>query len=141
MILLDTNVVSEPMKPAPAESVRRWLDRQANDTLFVSAVTLAEMQFGLACLPTGSRRDRLTALYLGIEKIFAGRILSFDAEAARHYAELAVAARAAGKGLPLPDGYIAAIAAAHGFAVATRDSAPFEAAGIEVINPWDEAAL
>ena len=72
----------------------------------------------------------------GLLPLFEGRILAFDTEAARHYAERAMQARAAGHGLPTPDGYIAAIAAARGFSVATRDMAPFQAAGVAVINPW-----
>lgn len=136
MIVLDTNVVSEAMKPEPDRAVRRWLDAQAAETLYLSSVTIAEILFGIGCLPEGKRRDRLAEVFDGLATLFGGRILSFDAEAARQYAVLAVKARAAGRGFPLPDGYIAAIAAAHGFVVASRDAAPFEAAGVSVLNPW-----
>jgi predicted nucleic acid-binding protein len=136
MILLDTNVVSEAMKPAPDETVRAWLDEQAAETLYLSSVTIAELMFGTGALPSGKRKDRLTEALTGVMELFADRILPFDVDAARHYADLAVKARAAGKGFPTPDGYIAAIAAAKGFVVATRDTSAFTAANVEVIDPW-----
>ncbi len=139
MILLDTNVVSEAMKPNAAPAVRTWLDDQAAETLYLSSVTIAELMFGIGALPKGGRRDRLTAALNGVLELFGPRILPFDTHAARRYAELAVRARAAGKGFPTPDGYIAAIAAAHGFAVASRDATAFTAAGLTVINPWTAA--
>ena len=136
MILLDTNVVSEAMKPAPDEAVRAWLDEQAAETLFLSSVTIAELMFGIGALPDGKRKERLTEALDGVMELFADRVLPFDVDAARRYADLAVKARAAGKGFPTPDGYIAAIAAAEGFAVATRDNSAFEAANVTVIDPW-----
>jgi predicted nucleic acid-binding protein len=136
MIVLDTNVVSEAMKPQPDPAVLAWLDAQAAETLYLTSVTLAELWFGIGALPAGRRSDALSRTLEGLLPLFEGRILPFDALAARHYAQLAVAARSAGRGLPTPDGYIAAIASAQGFAVATRDTAPFEAAGRVVINPW-----
>jgi predicted nucleic acid-binding protein len=139
MILLDTNVVSEAMKPEPHPSVRVWFDAQAADTLFLSSITIAELMFGIGALPKGKRKDRLAAALDGVLELFADRILSFDTEAARRYAGLAVQARAAGKGFPTPDGYIAAITAAHGFAVASRDTSAFMAAGLSVIDPWTAA--
>lgn len=136
MILLDTNVVSEAMKPEPHPSVQDWLDAQAAETLFLSSVTIAELLFGIGALPNGKRKDNLATALDGVLDLFATRILPFDTAAARRYAELAVEARAAGKGFPTPDGYIAAIAAAHGFAVASRDTGAFNAAGLTVIDPW-----
>lgn len=136
MILLDTNVVSEAMKPEPHTSVRDWLDAQAAETLFLSSVTVAELMFGIGALPKGKRKDRLATTLDGVMELFEPRILPFDTQAARRYADLAVKARKAGKGFPTPDGYIAAIAAAHGFAVASRDTAAFAAAGLTVIDPW-----
>ena len=127
------------MKPEPAPAVRKWLDEQAAETLYLSTVTIAELMFGIGALPKGKRKDKLTAALDGVLELFADRILSFDASAARRYAELAVRACAAGKGFPTPDGYIAAIAASHGFAVATRDTSAFTAAGLTVINPWTAA--
>ena len=136
MILLDTNVVSEAMKPEPDLAVRDWLDAQAAETLYLSSITVAELLFGIGALAKGRRKDSLAAALGGMLDLFAGRILSFDTDAARCYADLAVRARAVGKGFPTPDGYIAAIAAAHDFAVGSRDTSAFAAAGLTVINPW-----
>lgn len=139
MILLDTNVVSEAIKPESHPSVRAWLDAQVAETLFLPSITVAELLFGIGALPAGRRKELLAARIDGLLDEFAGRILPFDTPAARRYADLAVTARAAGKGLPTPDGYIAAIAAAHGFAVASRDTSAFRAAGLAVIDPWAAA--
>ena len=136
MIILDTNVVSEAMKPEPNLSVRDWLDAQAAETLFLSSVTIAELMFGVGSLPDGRRKNNLAAMLDGVLDLFGERVLPFDTEAARCYADLAVKARAVGKGFPTPDGYIAAIAAARGFAVASRDVGPFLAAELTVIDPW-----
>ena len=136
MILLDTNVVSEAMKSEPHPSVSSWLNAQAAETLFLSSITVAEVMFGIGALPQGKRKDRLTATLEGVLALFEARVLSFDTAAARRYADLATRARATGKGFPMPDGYIAAIAAAHGFAVASRDASAFTAAGLTVIDPW-----
>lgn len=137
MILLDTNVISEAMKPALDDTVRAWLDEQAAETLYLSSVTIAELLYGIGALPAGKRKGRLTEALDGVMELFADRILPFDVAAARHYADLAVKACAAGKGFPTPDGYIAAIAASRGLAVATRDTSAFDAAGVAVLNPWN----
>lgn len=137
MILLDTNVVSEAMKPEPHPNVRAWLNAQPYETLYLSSVTLAEMLFGIGTLPNGKRKEMLNEALNGLMELFEGRILSFDIAASRQYADLAVTARAAGRGFPVPDGYIAAIAVSQGFKVASRDTAPFEAASVSVINPWE----
>jgi predicted nucleic acid-binding protein len=134
MIVLDTNVVSEAMRPAPDESVLAWLNEQAAETLYISSVTLAELLFGIAALPDGKRKTMLARTLNCVMGLFENRVLPFDAEAARHYA---VNARNGRRGFPTPDGYIAAIAASRGFLVASRDTAPFEAAGMTVINPWE----
>lgn len=136
MIVLDTNVVSEAMKPDPDPAMRDWLDEQVAETLYISSVTVAELLFGIGALPDGRRKQKLAVTLDGMLPLFEGRILAFDTDAARHYADLAVAARKAGKGFPTPDGYIAAIATAHGFTVATRDASAFNAAGVPVIDPW-----
>ncbi|RTM15332.1 MAG: type II toxin-antitoxin system VapC family toxin [Bradyrhizobiaceae bacterium] len=133
MSLLDTNGVSETMKPDPHPSVRDWLDARAAETLFLSSVTVAELLFGIDALPRGKRKDRLTSALDGVFDLFATRILAFDTTAARRYAELAVKARSVRKGFPTPYGYIAAIAAAHGCAVASRDTSAINAAGLTVI--------
>jgi hypothetical protein len=136
MIILDTNVVSEAMKPEPNPAVRAWLNDQVAETLYLSSVTLAELLFGIAALPSGKRKDMLAQTLDGLMGLFRDRVLPFDVDAARHYAELAVTARVAGRGFPTPDGYIAAIAVSRGFMIASRDTAPFEAARVKVINPW-----
>ncbi len=136
MILLDTNVIFEAMKAEADSNVRTWLDQQAAEALFISSVTLAELLFGIGALPDGRRKIALAETLDGLLSLFGDRVLAFDAEATRHYAGIAVAVRAVGRGFPTPDGYIAAIAAAHGFSLATRDVAPFQAAGLKVINPW-----
>ncbi len=140
MILLDTNVVSEAMKPEPVPLVRRWLDAQAAETLYLSTVTIAELLFGVGALQDGKRKARLTAAVEGVIALFADRILPFDADAARRYADLAVKARSAGRGFPTPDGYIAATAASRSFAVASRDESAFAAVGLIVIDPWKTGA-
>lgn len=137
MIVLDTNVVSEAMKPEPHPAVRAWLNDQAAETLYLSSVTLAELLFGIGALPVGKRKDMLAQALDGLMGLFRDRVLPFDADAARCYAELAVTAKAGGRGFPTPDGYIAAIAVSRGFMVASRDTAPYEAAGVSVINPWE----
>jgi hypothetical protein len=137
MIVLDTNVVSEAMKATPNPVVLAWLDEQAAETLYLSSVTLAELLFGIGVLPAGRRKEALTQMLDGLLALFEDRVLAFDTNAARRYADLAVTARATGKGFPTPDGYIAAIAKARGFTVATRDVAPFKAVGLNVINPWE----
>jgi len=137
MIVLDTNVVSEAMKPEPHAAVRAWLNAQAAETLYLSSVTLAELLFGIRALPAGKRQDMLAQALDGLMGLFRDRVLSFDTDAARHYAELAVTAKVAGRGFPTPNGYICAIAVSRGFIVASRDTAPFEAARVTVINPWE----
>lgn len=139
MILLDTNVVSETMKPFPSRNVQRWLDAQGAETLYLSSVTIAEAAFGVSTMPDARRKQGLgEALDVWIDLV-QGRILPFDLDAARHYADIGAIARAMGKGFPTPDGYIAAIAASKGFAVATRDPSAFQAAGLVVIDPWTAA--
>jgi hypothetical protein len=137
MILLDTNVVSEPLRHAPEAKVIEWIDAQLLETLYLSAITVAELRAGVALLPSGKRR---TGLHESLEKrvlpLFTGRVLAFDLACTHAYAELMAKARTAGLAIAATDGHIAAIAAANGFAVATRDTNPFEAAGATVINPW-----
>lgn len=137
MIILDTNVVSEPMRPAGSPAVLDWLDRQAASTLFLTATSLSELMLGVEILPAGRRRDELRAgLAELLDTLFDSRILPFDAAAAHAFARLVAQARSAGRAISVADGQIAAIATAHGFRVATRDRAPFEAAGVPVIDPW-----
>ena len=137
MILLDTNLVSEPWKPRPDPHVVAWIDAQAVETLFLSAITVAELRFGIAAIPAGKRRKVLHERLEGdLLPVFAGRILPFDLEASGAHAELMSKAKIAGQAINMADGYIAAIAAARGLSVASRDVAPFQAAGVTIINPW-----
>ncbi len=139
MILIDTNVISEPLRVAPEPAVVSWIDAQNVETLFLAAISLAELRFGIAALPSGRRKD---SLHRQVEErvvpLFRGRILLFDANASQAYALLRARARAAGQSIGVADGYIAATAAANGLTIATRDAAPFVAAGLTVINPWQE---
>lgn len=139
MIVLDTNVVSDSVSRTPHPRVRAWLDAQPTPTLFIASITVSELLFGVGSLPAGKRKDNLAAALADLLDVFDDRILPFDTLAARRHAELAVAARAAGRGFPMPDGYIAAIATVHGFAVATRDKTAFTAAGLTVLDPWTAA--
>jgi predicted nucleic acid-binding protein len=137
MILVDTNVISEPLRKAADPVVIEWIDAQPLETLYLSAITVAELRFGVASLPTGKRRDRLhESMENRVLPLFTGRVLAFDLPASQAYAELMSRARAAGLAISAADGYIAATAAANRMAVATRDAAAFAAAGIPVIDPW-----
>ena len=137
MILLDTNVISEPLKPVRNQAVLEWTNAQQIETLYISTINLAEMRFGIAAMASGKRKDLLNeALEKQILPLFTGRILSFDEIASSAYAKLQSQARSRGHSISPTDGYIAAIALSRGFAVATRDTSPFEAAGLVVINPW-----
>lgn len=137
MILLDTNVVSAVMAPAPPESVLAWLDAQPSAGLFLSTITIAEIGYGLRCLPAGRRRQTLEDRFrqfiaLGFEQ----RILPFDLPAAQRYAELMGHRKEIGRPMSVPDGEIAAIALARSLAVATRNVADFEDCGLELIDPF-----
>ena len=137
MIILDTNVISEPMKAQADPVVAAWLDRQSADTLFLTATNLSEVLVGIELLPAGKRKRGLNAAMQELlERLFGARFLDFDREAAVAYALLVSRAMSKGLAISVADGQIAAIAAVHGFTVATRDTAPFLAAGVPVINPW-----
>jgi predicted nucleic acid-binding protein len=137
VIILDTNVVSEPIKPNGNATVRAWLDRQEIDTLYVTATSLAELLAGIQMLPRSKRRDRLNEdMATLFNTVLTTRILPFDEVAARAYAEIIADARVAGRTISIADGQIAAIAKVRGFSVATRDIAPFIAARVPVIDPW-----
>lgn len=140
MVLLDTNVVSELMRDAPSAEVLSWMDEQPTRELFVTAVTEAEVRTGIAVLPDGARRRGLAdAAERTLGELFAGRILPFDSGAARAYADIAAASRAAGRPVSQSDCQIAAIARSRGMAVATRNVRDFADAGVDVINPWTDA--
>lgn len=138
MILLDTNVVSEPLRPAPEVRVIEWIDAQPLETLYLSAMTVAELRAGVALLPAGRRRNNLHEyLEKRVLPSFAGRVLPFDLACTSAYAELLAAVRKAGSGIETAGACIAAVAIANGFTVATRDASPLQAAGLTVINPWE----
>ena len=136
-VLLDTNVVSEMLRPTPNPAVERWVAERPGSELYFSAVGEAEMRYGVAILPAGRRKN---ALALAIDAIlredFEDRVLPFDSDAAREYAEIAAARRAAGYSAAPADCQIAAIARSRGMVVATRNIRDFVEMGIELINPW-----
>ena len=138
MIVVDTNVVSELMLPSPADAVIEWTSAQEAHTLYFTTISEAELRYGVAFLPIGRRREQLLAAVEGVlREDFAGRVIPFDRQAARAYAEIASTRRAAGRPIHYADCQIAAIARSVGASVATRNVRDFEGCGIDVINPWD----
>lgn len=137
MIVLDTNVLSDAMRAAPAPQVQAWLAAQPPGQLYTTAIAEAELLFGAALLPQGRRRQ---GIELAIQRLFAedfaGRVLGFDQAAAAHYAWIAALRRKAGRPIASFDAQIAAIARAAGFAVATRNTADFADLGLHLIDPW-----
>ena len=139
--LLDTNVLSELLRPAPEPAVMAWFAAQPAETLFVSAVTQAEMMLGARLLPAGKRRAALeTAVRATFDEDFAGRILPFDSAAAGAYVNIVSARRAAGRPISQFDAQIAAIARHQGARLATRNIGDFDDCGVVVINPWSHMA-
>lgn len=137
MIILDTNVLSELLRPDPAKPVERWLSAQDGAKVYFSTVGEAELRHGVAILPAGKRRNALTTAIEGLlDEDFRDRILPFDRAAARAYATIAAARRAAGRPIRRFDCQIAAIARAHQATVATRNTSDYEGCGIDLINPW-----
>lgn len=137
MYVLDTNVVSELMRPTPDPGVEAWVAQRRAAHLYFSAVGEAELRYGIAIMPAGRRRDVLAAAVDGlVREDFAGRVLPFDSAAARAYAEIAAVRRSAGRPVCQADCQIAAIACAHGLSVATRNLRDFAGMGIDVIDPW-----
>ena len=139
MIILDTNVLSEALKPVPSDTVLRWLAAQSPSAVFTTTITLAEVLYGVETLPRGKRQTRLLA---AVEKMFAeefeGRILPFDEDAARVFPGIVASRNTAGRPISQFDAMIAAIARSHRAAVATRNTADFDRCGIQVIDPWAE---
>jgi len=140
MVVVDTNVLSELMRPTPDTVIASWVGERATSSLHLTAISEAELRFGLAIIPPGRRRDGLAE---GLERMlrtgFANRVLPFDSAAASAYAEIAAARRAMGKPMPEADCQIAAIARSRDMAVVTRNVRDFADAGINVIDPWTHA--
>jgi hypothetical protein len=137
MILLDTKVVSEPLRPAPDLRVIEWIDAQPLESLFLSAISVAELRAGVALLPAGRRRTNLhDSLETRVLPLFAGRVLPFDLGCTQAFATLMAQARASGIAVATAVACIAAIAMANRMTVAMRDTGPFVAAGATVIDPW-----
>lgn len=137
MIVLDTNVISEMLRPAPDARVSAWLAAQHGPEVYLTAICEAELKYGVAVLPEGRRRDALTnAVEAILAQEFAGRILAFDSAAAAAYAQIAAARRASGRPVSQFDAQIAAIARTHRAMLATRNTADFEGCGVELVDPW-----
>ena len=137
MIILDTNVLSEVLRPTPELRVIDWLGQQASASLFITAVTQAEILYGIAILDSGRRRDDLQAAAMAMfAEDFAGRILGFDVEAASFDAAIAAQRRHLGRPISQFDAQIAAITRSRGAALATRNIRDFEACDIDLIDPW-----
>jgi predicted nucleic acid-binding protein len=137
MILLDTNILSELMRPEPEKGVEQWLAEQPDASVFISAITEAELRYGVALLPAGKRRSALaTVIEDMLGEDFIGRILPFDSAAAVAFAKIAANRRQAGRIIAQADAQIAAIARSRGAALATRNVQDFQECGVEVINPW-----
>jgi predicted nucleic acid-binding protein len=138
VILLDTNVISESLKPLTDPAANAWLDHQPKESLYLCAPVIMEVLFGVSLLPNGKRKAALgLATQHLLTNYFADRFLAFDREAAMVYASLASRASMRGIVISVGDGQIAAIAAVHGFTVATRDTAPFLATGVPIVDPWE----
>lgn len=137
MIVLDTNVVSEPLKLKPDTEVMRWLSAQAPESLFVTTITVAEMFTGVEKMPKGRKRDALRlALNEQVLPLFSGRVLGFDLESATAFSKVIVAANAVGNDIDFPDAAIAAIALANRFHLATRNVRDFRGTEVDTLNPW-----
>jgi predicted nucleic acid-binding protein len=138
MIVLDTNVLSELMRERPAASVVEWLDTQDTGSLAITAITVAELLYGVVRLHDGARKTRLAAAVGAlVDEDFDGRVLPFDAAAAVHYAEVVSDRERHGRPIGTADAQIAAIARSHDAALATRNVRDFEATGVEILDPWE----
>jgi predicted nucleic acid-binding protein len=136
VILLDTNVISEPLRPAPDAKAVAWLRKQNVQSLYLSTITIAELHAGLEIMPKGKRKEALREGILRIEESFEGRILSLDHAAAVAFGPVIARTKPAGNPIAFGDAAIAAIAIAHGFSIATRDVKDFRATGVKIIDPW-----
>jgi len=137
MIVLDTNVLSEVMRIKPDSRVMDWLNSQASDELFLAAISVAEILYGIARLPDGKRKESLREMALTtFKEDFDGRILAFDETTATHYADLVADRECNGRPISMADAQIAAICVTHGATLATRNTRDFVALGLSLIDPW-----
>lgn len=137
-IVLDTNVLSELMKPQGSSVVRQWVAQQQTKNIFTTAITQAEILYGIALIPSGKRQNELSnTAQLMFAEDFAGRILSFDETAAIAFAKIAAERRRIGQPISQADAQIASICYVNKAAIATRNVSDFEGCGILIINPWD----
>jgi toxin FitB len=137
VIILDTNVLSELMRPSPAARVESWVGSHPAQSLYLTSITQAEVLHGIMLLPPGRRRTALEgAAESMFETEFAGRVLAFGSDAAAPYARIAVERRRVGRPISHFDAQIAAIAGVHGATVATRSVGDFEGCGVQVVDPW-----
>lgn len=141
MMILDTNVVSELMRPNPEENVVEWIISQDSKDLYLTTVSEAELRYGVEIMPVGKRREGLRAVMDAMfREDFAERILPFDSPSVQAYAVIAASRRSAGRPISHSDCQIAAIASAHSASVATRDVSGFEGCGVNVVNPWTHSS-
>jgi predicted nucleic acid-binding protein len=139
MIVLDTNVLSEILRPVPEPCVVEWLSEQPRASVFTTTITRGEILYGIRVLPAGKRRDGLWNAAMQIFDVdLDGQVLAFDSAAADDYAEISATRRAAGRPISQFDAQIAGITLSRGAQLATRNVRDFEACGFEVINPWDK---
>ena len=137
MIIVDTNVISELMRPLPSPAVVAWLSSQTPDDVFTTAITVAEVLYGVELLPKSKRREALLQQVAAtFSEDFSGRILFFDEQAARMFASIAVSRRTLGRPIGILDAQIVAISKVHGATLATRNTDDFEGCGVRLINPW-----
>jgi predicted nucleic acid-binding protein len=138
VIVLDTNVVSELARPTPSPAVIEWVDAQDSSSLVITALTAAEVRAGVALLPNGRRKQdvglRMESL---LTETFAGFVLAFDIDSSAHYADIVASRRRAGRPISAFDAQIAAVCRQHDAELATRNTADFTDAGIQLINPWN----
>lgn len=139
MIILDSNVISEVMRPLPAASVTKWLETQRRASVFSTTITQAEILYGIHLMPEGKRRDGLLGAAMTFFNVrLAGKVLSFDSDAAVIFSRLAADRRRSGRPISHPDAQIASITLSLGATLATRNLRDFEGCGIALVNPWDE---
>lgn len=141
MIVLDTNVISELMRRDPDQNVVAWVDEYPADLIFLTAITAAELLYGIARLPDGDRKKLLTSRTRELlEEDFAGQVLAFTADAGARYAEIVASRESTGRPISMADAQIAAICRFHGTDLATRNVQDFAGTGVRVLNPWESSA-